>query len=203
MFGKTHKHYGYYTCAPKPDLFGKPEEYADHTRSVYVREALLECLESSSTNGVFGPDRTTLLRQQLRGHAFGDCHDIEQRITSVNANPARSPAATNSPTRGPSGYVTGSANSSSNAELDTLRQQAVRQQPDLIHEPARLALHLTAAPDTLRDQPPCGRLQPKNPPLCFRPHRGGGHSAKPHCMGTPSYPCSTCPRQDSNLRHPL
>ncbi|MEU0501764.1 hypothetical protein [Nocardia sp. NPDC005998] len=70
MFGKTRKNYGYYTCQPQLDRVDNPEAYVDHPRAVYVREyALPECVQTFFNERVFGPDRTVLLRHQLRGHA--------------------------------------------------------------------------------------------------------------------------------------
>ncbi|MGW0252170.1 recombinase family protein [Nocardia goodfellowii] len=175
MFGKTRKHYGYYTCQPKLDLVGKPEEYTDHPRSVYVREdALLECLEKFFNERVFGPDRTTLLRHQLRGHASGDRHDTEQRITAIEKSlteiARRQDNLLDERESRPitSGDELADAwaerlrhrfaeleqqRRTKHAELETLRQQAARHQPDepdLIHELPRLALRLTTAPDILQ-----------------------------------------------------
>ncbi|MFC9664856.1 hypothetical protein ACFVJ5_31895 [Nocardia sp. NPDC127606] len=51
---------------------------------MYVREdALFECLERFFNEKVFGPDRTTLLRHQLRGQASGKGNEIAQRITAI------------------------------------------------------------------------------------------------------------------------
>lgn len=88
MFGKSRKGNGYYTCQPKLDLVGKPEEYADRPRSVYVREdKLLECVEKFSTSASSAPTappcRTTLPRHQLRGQSSSKGNEIAQRITAI------------------------------------------------------------------------------------------------------------------------
>ncbi|MBF6087187.1 hypothetical protein [Nocardia cyriacigeorgica] len=63
MFGKSRKGYGCYTCQPKLNLVGKPQEYTDHPRTVYVREdKLLDCAETFFNERAFGPHRATLLR---------------------------------------------------------------------------------------------------------------------------------------------
>jgi hypothetical protein len=72
MFGKTRKGYAYYTCQPQLDRVGDPSAYADHPRSVYVREdKLLECVQTFFNQRVFGPDRTELLRHWgIAGHSY-------------------------------------------------------------------------------------------------------------------------------------
>lgn len=175
MFGKTRKGNGYYTCQPKLDLVGKPEEYADHPRSVYVREdALLECLEKFFNERVLGPDRTTLLRHQLRGQSSSKGTEIAQRITAIEKTVAEiTRRQDNILDERESRPITSGDDladawaerlrrryaeleqqrRTKNDELKTLREQAARQQPDepaLLEDLPRLALHLTRAPDVLQ-----------------------------------------------------
>ncbi len=175
MFGKTRKGYGYYTCQPKLDLVGKPEEYADHPRAVYVREdKLLDCVETFFNERVFGPDRATLLRHQLRGQSTSKGHDLEQRAAAIEKTLSDiTRRQDNLLAELESRPITGDdelsqawaerlrrrytelekERRSKNGELDTLREQAARQRPDepaLLEHLPRLTLHLTRAPDVLQ-----------------------------------------------------
>ncbi len=141
MFGKTRKDYVYYTCQPQLDRVGNPETYVDHPKAVYVREdALLECVQTFCNERVFGPDRATLLRHQLRGHDSSDRHDLEQRITAIEKSIAEiirrqnnlldereiapQPQETRSPTPGLNGCA---------ADSPSLNTSAAPRTPSWIH----------------------------------------------------------------------
>ncbi|WP_240759457.1 recombinase family protein [Phytoactinopolyspora endophytica] len=84
MFGKTRKNHAYYTCQPQLDRVGNPHEYADHPRSVYVREdRLLDCVQVFFAERVFGPDRADHLAAQLSGHQTDTDDERDRRIAAL------------------------------------------------------------------------------------------------------------------------
>ncbi len=175
MFGKTRKGLAYYSCQPQLDRVGDPSAYADHPRTVYVREdKLLDCVEAFFNQRVFGRDRTTLLRHQLRGHDSSDRHDIEQRIAAIEKtitditrrqNNLLDERETRTITDGDEIADAWAERlrrrftdletdrRTKQTELDTLRERAAREQPhqpDLIEQLPTLTLQLINAPDTLQ-----------------------------------------------------
>ncbi|WP_158853155.1 recombinase family protein [Saccharothrix deserti] len=84
MFGKTRRDNAYYTCQPQLDRVGNPQDYADHPRSVYVREdRLLDAVQTFFTQRVLGPDRTVHLRHQLAKQGTSRRDDHQQRIAAI------------------------------------------------------------------------------------------------------------------------
>ncbi len=175
MSGKTRGNYGYYSCQPKLDRVAKPESYADHPRAVYVRaDSLLDCVESFFNDHVLGRDRAVLLRHQLRGQQTGDHHDTQARIAAIEKtlNDIARRQDNLLEDRESRSATTGDEMADAWAErlrrrfaeleqerrtktgqLEKLREQAARQQPDdpdLIEQLPLLALKLTTAPDALQ-----------------------------------------------------
>jgi len=84
MFGKTRRELAYYTCQPQLDRVGNPQDYADHPRSVYVREdRLLDCVQTFFAQRVLGQDRAVLLRHQMAKQGIHERQDHKKRIAAI------------------------------------------------------------------------------------------------------------------------
>ena len=84
MFGKSRKGLAYYSCQPQLDRVGNPQDYADHPRSVYVREdRLLDCVQTFFAQRVLGRDRAELLRHQIEKQDTHEHQEHKTRITAV------------------------------------------------------------------------------------------------------------------------
>ncbi|GAB2954170.1 hypothetical protein GCM10023080_011220 [Streptomyces pseudoechinosporeus] len=66
MFGKHRDGITYYSCQPQANNRGRPDAYAGHPKTVYLREdAILEAISAFLSNRVFGPERRELLAAEL------------------------------------------------------------------------------------------------------------------------------------------
>jgi hypothetical protein len=84
MFGKSRKGLAYYCCSPQLDRVGNPQDYADHPRTVYVREdRLLDCVQTFFAQRVLGRDRAELLRHQMDKQGTHEGQDHKKRIAAV------------------------------------------------------------------------------------------------------------------------
>jgi site-specific DNA recombinase len=66
MFGNHRRGHTYYTCWPPNNNRGRPDTYAGHPKTVYLREdALLDAVSRFFAERVFGPHRRDLLAAEL------------------------------------------------------------------------------------------------------------------------------------------
>jgi site-specific DNA recombinase len=66
MFGKHRDGITYYSCQPQANNRGRPDTYAGHPRTVYLREdAILGAVSAFLSDRVFGPERRELLAAEL------------------------------------------------------------------------------------------------------------------------------------------
>ncbi|MFD0182990.1 recombinase family protein [Streptomyces sp. NPDC127133] len=66
MFGKHRDGITYYSCQPQANNRGRPDAYAGHPTTVYLREdAVLEAISAFLSDRVFGPERRELLTAEL------------------------------------------------------------------------------------------------------------------------------------------
>jgi hypothetical protein len=79
MFGKHRKGITYYCCQPEANNRGRPDAYAGHPKTAYVREdLLLDALAAFYTDHVLRPERPDLLTAALERARH---HTTSQRQT--------------------------------------------------------------------------------------------------------------------------
>ncbi len=175
MFGKTRRELAYYTCQPQLDRVGNPQDYADHPRSVYVREdRLLDCVQTFFAQRVLGQDRAVLLRHQMAKQGTHERQDHKKRIAAIekaiaelgrrqnnlmDEREAKTIDDNDEAGRAWAEQLRARFANLENqrraklAELDELRIVAEReqpQQPDLLDMLPQLSLDLADAPDPLQ-----------------------------------------------------
>ncbi|SDN05036.1 recombinase family protein [Allokutzneria albata] len=68
MCGNHRHNTTYYMCNPRNNNRGRPDKYAHHPKTVYLREdTLLDALSTALTHWVFGPERRTILGPNTTG----------------------------------------------------------------------------------------------------------------------------------------
>ncbi|GAB3733921.1 hypothetical protein GCM10027598_58960 [Amycolatopsis oliviviridis] len=68
MYGCVRNKAAYYLCQIRNNNRGRPDEYADHQKALYVREdAILDAVTKFFADRVFGQDRRAILAADLSG----------------------------------------------------------------------------------------------------------------------------------------
>lgn len=66
MFGSQRGERAYYLCWPRNNNRGRPDNYPDHAKTVYIRESkLLDAIAAFYADRVFGPHRRAILAAEL------------------------------------------------------------------------------------------------------------------------------------------
>ncbi|MFM9446924.1 recombinase family protein [Streptomyces acidiscabies] len=99
MFGKTRHQVPYYACQPDPNEHRSRPWFADHPKSLWVREeTLLTAVCGFFTTRIFGPDRLTHLRTAVETAAQTDVsaerlarerEALEQAIAAIQKRQSR------------------------------------------------------------------------------------------------------------------
>jgi DNA invertase Pin-like site-specific DNA recombinase len=93
MFGHHRHSLTYYECFPRANNRGRPDTYAGHVKSAYIREdAVLEAVSGFYADRVFGPHRQDLFAADLAGvdgHAAKQRDAERERLQRVLADLAR------------------------------------------------------------------------------------------------------------------
>jgi site-specific DNA recombinase len=162
----------YYTCQPQLDRVGNPQDYADHPRSVYVREdRLLDCVQTFFAQRVFGQDRAVLLRHRMAKQGTHERQDHNKRIAAIEKAIAELGRRQDNLMDEREAKTIDDNDEAKLAELDELRIGAEReqpQQPELLDMLPQLALDLADAPDpaaagSVRSLRPEDLLRPRHP----------------------------------------
>ncbi|WP_378733950.1 hypothetical protein [Nocardia brasiliensis] len=93
MFGTSRHGDTYYLCWPTGNNRGRPDKYAGHPKTVYIREdAVLDAVSRFFTERVFGEHRRDLLAADLAGvddHATRQRHIDQERLQRTIADVTR------------------------------------------------------------------------------------------------------------------
>ncbi|GLY38815.1 putative recombinase [Amycolatopsis sp. NBRC 101858] len=84
MVGDPRHGRAYYLCRPSNNNRGRPDKYAGHPKTLYLREdAILDAVAAFFADRVFGPDRKGIIEAQLAGvddHEAAEAEAQRQRL---------------------------------------------------------------------------------------------------------------------------